>query len=31
LTAVARGCGFVLEHLDDLRSVLLSTQSDNFM
>jgi rod shape-determining protein MreB len=31
LTAVARGCGFVLEHLDDLRSVLLSTQSDNFL
>lgn len=31
LTAVARGCGFVLEHLDDLRSVLLSTQGDNFM
>jgi len=31
LTAVARGCGFVLEHLDELRSVLLSTQSDNFL
>jgi rod shape-determining protein MreB len=30
LTAVARGCGFVLEHLDELRSVLLVTQSDNF-
>lgn len=30
LTAVARGCGFVLEHLDEYRSVLLSTQSDNF-
>jgi len=31
LTAVARGCGFVLEHLNELRSVLLSTQSDNFL
>lgn len=31
LTAVARGCGFVLEHIDELRSVLLSTQSDNFL
>ena len=30
LTAVARGCGFVLEHLDELRPMLLSTQSDNF-
>lgn len=30
LTAVARGCGFILEHLDELRSVLLSTQNDNF-
>ncbi len=30
LTAVARGCGFVLEHLDTLRPVLLATQSDNF-
>src|SRR3989338_2330892 len=29
LTAVARGCGFVLEHLDELRPMLLSTQSDN--
>ena len=28
-TAVVRGCGFVLEHLDELKSVLLSTQSDN--
>lgn len=31
LTAVARGCGFVLENLDELRSVLLTTQSDNFI
>ncbi len=30
LTAVARGCGFVLENIDELRSVLLSTQNDNF-
>ncbi|HWA64458.1 MAG TPA: rod shape-determining protein [Candidatus Paceibacterota bacterium] len=30
LTAVARGCGLVLENIDDLRSVLLSTQPDNF-
>lgn len=30
LTAVARGCGFILEHLDELRPVLLVTQSDNF-
>ncbi len=30
LTAVARGCGFVLEHIDQLKAVLLSTQSDNF-
>jgi rod shape-determining protein MreB len=30
LTAVVRGCGFVIEHIDELRSVLLTTQSDNF-
>src|SRR3989344_3790184 len=30
LTAVARGCGFVLEHLDELAPVLLTTQTDNY-
>src|SRR3989344_3284282 len=30
LTAVVRGCGSVIEHIDELRSVLLTTQSDNF-
>jgi len=29
LTAVVRGCGFVLENIDELRLVLLSTQGDN--
>lgn len=31
LTAVARGCGFVLEHLDELHSVLLATQGDSLL
>ena len=31
LTAVARGCGFVLEHLDELRPVLLATQPDSLL
>jgi rod shape-determining protein MreB len=30
LTAVARGCGFVLEHIEELQPMLLATQSDNF-
>lgn len=31
LTAVARGCGFVLDHIDSLRPVLLATQGDSFL
>lgn len=31
LTAVARGCGFVLEHIDELKSVLVSTEKEGFL
>ncbi|MBX4190196.1 rod shape-determining protein [Candidatus Parcubacteria bacterium] len=30
LTAVARGCGLILENIDQLKSVLLATQQDNY-
>ncbi len=30
LTAVARGCGFVLENLDQVKSVLVSTQTEGY-
>ncbi|HZZ99128.1 MAG TPA: rod shape-determining protein [Candidatus Paceibacterota bacterium] len=31
LTAVARGCGFVLENIDALQGMILTTQNDNFI
>ena len=31
LTAVARGCGFILEHISQLRSVLVSTQREAYL
>ncbi len=30
LTAVARGCGFILEHIDELRSMLVSTNKEGY-
>ena len=30
LTAVARGCGFILENVEQLKSVLVSTERDAF-
>lgn len=30
LTAVARGCGFVLENVDQLKNVLVATQKDDY-
>ncbi len=31
LTAVARGCGFVLENVDQLKSVLVATQKEDYI
>ena len=31
LTAVARGCGFVLESVDQLKSILVSTEKEGFL
>jgi len=31
LTSVVRGCGLVLEHLDDLREVLISTEKEGYI
>jgi rod shape-determining protein MreB and related proteins len=31
LTAVARGCGFVLEGVDQLKSILLTTEKDGYL
>jgi len=31
LTAVARGCGYILEHLDELKPVLLSTHKEGYI
>src|SRR3989344_1495566 len=31
LTAVVRGCGFVIENIDELRPVLLATQTESFL
>lgn len=31
LTAVARGCGFVLENIDQLKSVLVATQKEEYI
>ncbi len=31
LTAVVRGCGYILEHLEELKPVLLSTQQEGYI
>ena len=31
LTAVARGCGFVLENVDQLRSILVSSDKGSYL
>ncbi len=31
LTAVARGCGFVLENVDQLKNILVATQKDDYL
>jgi len=30
LTAVARGCGFILENVEQLKNVLVPTQKDDY-